>query len=200
LIEMREEAVSKETVYISYIADDAAVVSRLKGDLAAAGVAVVDRAAVVKPGLRPTQVVENAINQAARFVLCLSSADGASAKYRRDEVAVAIGKLKQLKDDQWLIPVRLTPCELPSDADDSAAIAEREAVDLHDDWTSGIARLIECLPIVPVRAVADRLPSSLDISCKGIMTGDLDLGANDTRLKVQDEIVVDRKTTVQPPK
>ena len=133
---------SNQTVFVSYVADDAVDAHSLMNDLARAGVAIADRAMLLKPGnLRAQGAVWDAINATSHFVLCLSSRDGLPPKYAEDEVQAAISAKRPI------IPVRLTRCDIPKvQTDDEHTIADREPVDFYADRDASVERLLTALP------------------------------------------------------
>lgn len=133
---------SGQTVFVSYVADDAADARSLMSDLTRAGVAVADRASLVKPGLRTRAAVRDAINTTSCFLLCLSSRDGLPAAYAEDELQTAIAAKRSI------IPVRLTRCDIPEvRIDDEGTIADLEPVDFYADREAGVEVLMTVLPV-----------------------------------------------------
>ena len=160
---------SAETVFLSYVAEDEVPVSRLKDDLTRAGVVHVDRisARLRKPGIR------HAIENASHFILCLSSRDGLPPAFNRDQLATAATAGRPI------VSVRFTRCDVPG----AAAASEFDAVDLYDDWTTGVQQLISVLPAqVRARKAGGRIT---------LTTGSLDVGhgfmkAEEIELRVKD--------------
>ena len=133
---------SSETVFLSYVPEDATSVARLKGDLTGVGVSVIDRGSPVSPDIRVKEAVRVAVESASRFVLCLSSRDGLPPAYAKDEVGAAIAAGRPI------IPVRLTRCDVPAvPLDGAESVADLDAIDLYDDWSGGVSRLISRLPV-----------------------------------------------------
>lgn len=187
---------SNETVYLSYVQEDTAVVARLKADLVAAGATVVDRALAVTPGLRRKPALETAINGASRFILCLSSREALPPEFTKDEVEIAIQKLQRLSTtDPWFILVRLTRCDIPPLAiNDTETIAGLDAIDLYADWTSGVRHLAASLPIVTFGQSA--MPSSLEINCESLETGQLIGSGTQTKVNAKKGIRVNETTSL----
>lgn len=190
-----EDFVSAETVFLSYVAEDAALAARLKDDLARAGVSVVDRALLVKPGNRRGAAVRQAIKSASKFLLCLSSRDGLPPAYEQDELAAAIAAGRSI------IPLRLTRCDVPSVAlDDSDTVADLEAVDLYNDWTAGVERLTAALPALPRGNASAPASSRFIVKGKRIDTGQLRGQATDMTLTLEEGIAVSGTTEFSAPK
>jgi TIR domain-containing protein len=127
-----------QLVYVSYTRADAKFALRLRSDLLAAGVSLTsDRH---NPGVR----WRDAIASASHVIACFSSSGSAD-----DELDLAL--------QRTLLPVRLTPCDLPP------SIEGITAVDLFDDWPAGLAQLIAALPTIAAEPTGPHQEIDLDV-------------------------------------
>lgn len=169
---------SDQTVFVSYVDDDAVDAGSLMNDLARAGVSVADRASLVKPGLRAKAAVRDAINTTSHFLLCLSSRDGLPPAYADDELQTAIAAKRPI------IPVRLTRCDLPKvRIDDDETIADLEPVDFYANREAGVERLLTVLPVS--RRETPRQDGGLVVNSERGRFGELK-GPSNARFNVND--------------
>jgi hypothetical protein len=141
---------SEYTIYVSHTVEDSAAAERLKGELAAAGFAIALNIHTVPVGSRPKPALKEAMASAIRFLACFSSRYGAPTEYEVDEVSWAIEQsASRAAGKPWLIPVKLTACDIPPLQTADGNLSELAGVDLYRDWMAGVARLLASLPAVP---------------------------------------------------
>jgi TIR domain len=136
-------------VFLSYCRDDLVEVSRLRADLAAHGIEVWwDRN--ILPGQDWKYEIREAMKRSCAVILCLS---GQCLERTRSfiypEVLDAIAAYRERRPGEvFLIPVRLSECEIPSiEIDDSRTLDRLHFVDLFppDRWDEGVRSLLEAL-------------------------------------------------------
>ena len=171
---------SDQTVFVSYVADDAADARSLMNELMRAGVAIADRNSLVKPGFRAKAAVRDAINKTSRFLLCLSSRNGLPAAYADDELQTAIAAKRAI------IPVRLTRCDIPKvPVDDESTIADLEPLDFYADREAGVERLLTVLPVSTNRREPARGTDGIELEMESLATDTLDIRANSVKATVK---------------
>jgi hypothetical protein len=142
---------SELSVFISYPLAEEALAARLRAELAKASVAIAPRRHEVPVGTRWKPALQGALIASTRFLACFSARDGGPAQFVEDELAMAIEHLRTLPPDRpWLVPVKLTACELPERLFGDGEILEGiDPVDLSGDWDDGIARIVSVLVARP---------------------------------------------------
>lgn len=157
---------SGQTIYVSHTLEDRAAAERLKGELKSAGFTIAVNMHSVPAGLRPKPALQAAMAGAVRFLACFSSRYGAPTEYEKDELSWAIEhSAGRPADEPWLIPVKLTACEIPALQIVDGKLSDLAAVDLHRDWTAGMERLIGSLPPIPPTPVpAEDVRASAGVS------------------------------------
>jgi hypothetical protein len=99
----------KQHVFVSYVRADAELLGFVRDAVRATGMEFVDSRNLRGPG------IETAIRDAALFVACFSANAEGTATYVRDELEFAIAEVRSMRRDAaWLVPVKLTQCEVPS--------------------------------------------------------------------------------------
>lgn len=172
---------SEQSIYLSHTVADTAVVDRLRGEIVDAGFALAINHHTVPPGQPFETALRSAVNEAARFIVCFSSRDGAPTGYDATEMMVALERLGAscAGEDSWLIPVRLTRCDLPALPIGSRTLRELASIDLYTDWEAGVTRLLAALPQRPdvsiapmaVRTTTPRLDIKADAIQATTLTG-----------------------------
>lgn len=152
---------SGQTIYVSHTLEDSAAAERLKGELTAAGFTIALNIHTIPPG-RPKPAVQEAMKGAIRFLACFSSRYSAPTEYEEDELSWAIEEFAARPAGEWLIPVKLTACDIPALQTAAGDLSKLATMDLHEDWAAGVARLLASLPAAPVavEAAKSSLPPS----------------------------------------
>ncbi len=141
---------SEHTIYVSHTREASAAAERLTRELTAAGFSIARNTHTVQAGRRLKPALKESMTGAARVLACFSSRYGAPAEYETEEVTLAIEQSASRPEGElWLIPVKLTLCEIPSLQTPHGNLAERAAIDLSGDWAEGMARLLASLPLSP---------------------------------------------------
>lgn len=142
---------------------------RLKAELRAAGVQVwIDRDGL-RAGERWAPGIEQAIEGLAFFIACLSQNFWRRDRtYMNRELAFAAEEVSNRHPGcQWLLPVKLNDCALPTHRISRyETIEDLHCVDLYDDWTKGVEQLL-CV-VHPVDKVlsaikADDIPRTSEL-------------------------------------
>ncbi|MET0658279.1 MAG: toll/interleukin-1 receptor domain-containing protein [Steroidobacteraceae bacterium] len=139
---------SAQSIYLSHTVADTAVVDRLRREIVNAGFVMAINHHTVPPGQPFETALRNAVNEAARFIVCFSSRDGAPTGYDATELLMALERLgtSSAGEDCWLIPVKLTRCDLPALPVGTRTLRELASIDLYIDWEAGVTRLLAALP------------------------------------------------------
>jgi hypothetical protein len=139
-------------VFISYVRENSADVTRLVDALKAYKVEVWFDQTHLKPGDRWADVIRREISQGDFFIACFSTEFSMRRKtFMNEEITQAIEQLRQRPTDQpWFIPVLLSDCEIP---DRSIGAGETlrsiQWVALYDDWEEGIRRILAVIQSEP---------------------------------------------------
>lgn len=137
---------SEQSIYVSYASADAATIDRLARELTGAGYTVAINRHTVPPGEALEPALRAAVSAAARFVVCFSSRDSGPASYDPMELLLALEQRAERAGEPWLIPVKLTRCELPPFTFGGGTLRDAAAIDLFSDWNLGIQKLVAALP------------------------------------------------------
>jgi hypothetical protein len=142
---------SEISVFISYPPAEEALAARLRAELAKASVAFAPRRHEVPVGMRWKPALGAALKASTRFLACFSARDGGPVQFVEDELAMAIEHLRTLPADRpWLVPVKLTACDLPARLFGDGEVLEGiDPVDLSADWEGGIVRIVSVLAAPP---------------------------------------------------
>ena len=136
--------------FISYVREDSRQVDQLQQTLEAAGVPVWRDTADLWPGADWRAKIRRAItDNALVFIACFSQASISRRKsYQNEEFALAIEEMRlRPPDDPWLIPVRLSECEIPDrDIGAGRTLTSIQRADLFGDRKDeGTARLVAAI-------------------------------------------------------
>lgn len=150
-------------VFISYVREDAERVDRLQGYLEAAGI-LVWRDTSLRPGENWETAIRAAINAGTiAFVACFSeNSERRRNSYQYAELRLAIKEMqRRLPGEEWLIPVRFAPCELPYfELGLGYTLDSLQRVDLFgDSWEQGASSLADAIRSMLEPTVAARGPS-----------------------------------------
>jgi hypothetical protein len=138
---------SELSVFISYPPAEEALAAKLRAELVKRSIAIAPRRHEVPVGMRWKPALDAALKASTRFLACFSARDGGPPQFVEDELAMAIEHLRTLPADQpWLVPVKLTACDLPARLFGDGEVLEGiDPVDLSADWEGGIARIVSVL-------------------------------------------------------
>lgn len=162
----------REQAFISYVREDAATVDELQRVLEDAGIPVW-RDTNIEPGEDWWDVIQRAITtEAVVFVACFSEVSVTRGRtVQRRELLLAAEEYRLRPPDRpWIIPVRLSDCEVPSfDLGGGRSLASLHWVDLFGGrWEEGCARLVAAIrDLLPSEGAADRQPRSKSKSKSG---------------------------------
>ena len=152
-------------VFISYVRDNADIVSHLCKELHAKGIETWLDREQLSPGVRWQDAIREAIDSGAFFLACFSQEySNRPRTYMNEELTLAIDELRKRPTSQsWFIPVLLNDCEIP---DRSIGAGETlraiQAVNLHAHWEKGIAQ---------IHAVIQPTRSQIEERIKALLTG-----------------------------
>ena len=140
-------------VFISYCRENMDAVDRLCENLTSQGIKVwLDRKAL-EPGMQWKSAIQQAIQHGDFFIACFSTEVNArNQTYMSEELKVAIEELHRRPVDKvWFIPVKLNECEIPDiDIGGGETLRNLQHVDLHENWETGIQRLLETISVTSV--------------------------------------------------
>jgi hypothetical protein len=148
-----EHAILRNHVFLSYCRENAAEVAQLRQDLIAAGEAVWwDQD--IKPGQDWKLAIRTAIRNAYAVVLCLSAeSEARTTAGIYPEAADAITAYREYAPGSiFLIPVRLSDCEIPPiEIDGTRTLDRLQFVDLFPAgaYPAGIKKLLEAIQATP---------------------------------------------------
>lgn len=134
-------------VFISYVHENSAEVDRIERILRAAGISVWRDTTKLWPGEVWQDRIRTAITEGALvFIACVSAESVSKEKsYQREELMLAVEEYR-LRNPAvpWLIPVRLSDCEMPSySLGAGRSFDSLQRTDLFGDrWEEGSARLV----------------------------------------------------------
>ena len=152
-------------VFISYCHENMDAVDRLCEILTSRGIKVwLDRNAL-EPGMQWKQAIQQAIQHGDFFIACFSSEVNArNQTYMREELKVAIEELhRRPVDKAWFIPVKLNECEIPDiDIGGGETLQDLQYVDLHENWETGIQRLLDTISVTSVHDKKHNANASTD--------------------------------------
>ncbi len=149
----RSKPVAKKHLFLSYCRDNTAEVTKLHADLIAAGEQVWWDKDIL-PGRKWKLAIRQAMKDSYAVVLCLSrETDGRTESGIFPEAMDAIAAYRKYAPGSiYLIPVRLSECEIPPfEIDDLSTLDSLEYVDLFPsaDRNAGLQRLIQALQATP---------------------------------------------------
>ena len=140
-------------VFISYCRENMDAVDRLCENLTSRGIKVwLDRNAL-EPGMQWKPAIQQAIQHGDFFIACFSTEVNArNQTYMSEELKVAIEELhRRPADKAWFIPVKLNECEIPNiDIGGGETLRNLQYVDLHENWETGIQRLLDTISVSSV--------------------------------------------------
>jgi hypothetical protein len=134
--------------FISYVREDSKAVERLWRALEAAEIPVWRDTTDIRLGLDWRDEIRQAITEDALVVIaCFSDSSEAREKtVQREELTLAVEQYQQRPQDRaWLIPVRLSDCQIPKiDLGGGKTLDRLNRLDLFgDQWDESCARLVD---------------------------------------------------------
>ena len=140
-------------VFISYCHENKTIVDRLCQALASQDIHIWLDRDNIGPGTLWKQAIQQAIQHGDFFIACFSTEVNArSQTYMSEELKVAIEELhRRPVDKAWFIPVKLNECEIPDiDIGGGETLRNLQYVDLHENWETGIQRLLDTISVPSV--------------------------------------------------
>lgn len=138
------------SIYISHTREQSTAVRRLRTDLTSRGYSIAVNRHTVPAGERVQPAIERAMAAASRCLFCFSAKPGGPAEYETRDVEAAAAHVRQQSEGQpWLLPVKLTACDIPPLEIGGIQVDELAAIELDDDFTEGLERLLSALPAAP---------------------------------------------------
>ena len=135
-------------VFISYVRENEEAVSRLYHDLTSHGLDVWLDRNEIDPGVRWKKAIRQAIQSGAFFIACFSAEyNNRDETYMNEELTVATEILRLRSTDKpWFIPIKFNECEIPDrDIGGRDTFEDIQYVELHEDWDTGIQRLLKSI-------------------------------------------------------
>jgi tetratricopeptide (TPR) repeat protein len=148
--------------FLCYVREDREQAARLHRELTASGIGVWRDTSALWAGQDWRQEIRRAITRdSLAFIACFSaSADRRETSYQNEELILATEQMRLRRPGQsWLIPVRLSPCEIPAyDLGAGRSLDSLQAIDLFGaGQEAGTARLISAvLQILGEGDIAER--------------------------------------------
>jgi len=196
---------SSQSIYLSYASSDAVFVEPVIRELQSGGFTLAVNRHTAPAGQPLEMTVREALKNAARFIVCFSSRNGLPTAYDAADLRLGMELMAAVPaNEPWLIPVKLTPCDLPQLPIGTRMLRDLVTIDLHPDWQGGMSRLREMLP-QPVGiqdAVEPRNPATarIDFKADSVQTGLLEAngvvgsgasGSSHTNIEVK-QVVAER--------
>ena len=142
-------------VFISYCHENKTVVDRLCQVLASHDIHIWLDRDNRGPGTPWKQAIQQAIQHGDFFIACFSTeANARNQTYMSEELKVAIEELHRRPVDKvWFVPVKLNACEIPNiDIGGGETLRSLQYVDLHENWETGIQRLLNTISVTSVHS------------------------------------------------
>ncbi|HKR64391.1 MAG TPA: toll/interleukin-1 receptor domain-containing protein [Thermoanaerobaculia bacterium] len=138
------------SIFVSHTREQQTAVRRLTSELTSRGFSIATNRHTVPPGKRIQPAVEQAIASADRCLICFSAKPGGPTEYDADDVRLANERVQQQPDDSaWLIPVKLTDCDLSAVDLGGSPAKGLGAIELQSEWEAAFERLMLTLPAPP---------------------------------------------------
>jgi len=135
-------------VFISYVREDQNKVDLLAAELRREGIQVWLDRDDIRPGHFWEEELRDAIADGAYFLACFSKAfHTRDSTYMHKELQIACKQsLSQALSPGWLIPVLLSPCEIPTlPVSEDRTLRDVQWIDLSKDWNTGIWKLLQVI-------------------------------------------------------
>lgn len=131
---------SREAIFISHASpEDNAFTRWLGAKLAALGYEVWADVMRLHGGVDWARQLEDALRNRAAKMLLVANPAALDKQGVRNEIQIASEVARQLKDPQFIIPLRLAPYQAPF------LIAQTQYIDFSRSWASGLAELLDTL-------------------------------------------------------
>jgi len=151
---------SELSIFVSHTREQASTVRRLAAELTSRGFSIAINRYSVPPGTRVQPALERSMAEAVRCIVCFSAKPGGPAEYEQRDLLLANERMRATPEAaSWLIPVTLTPCELPAVDFGGVLLNELSAIELHADWDGEIEKLVAALPQPVTRVETAGAPS-----------------------------------------
>ncbi len=132
-------------VFLSYLHEDEEVVEKVAAELRRQGLEVwLDRDSIA-PGQPWEAAIESAIDAGAYVIACFSEhLLERPASYLETEIKFALQCTKKgIRPEGWLLPVRLSPMEIPDiRIDENTSIRDLQWIDLFEDFFDGVRQIL----------------------------------------------------------
>jgi hypothetical protein len=187
-------------VFLSYVRENALLVDRLKRELEACGIVTWLDRSDLPPGKRWKIGIRRAIRRASFFIACFSAQYCQRIDtWMNEELNLAIDRLRQRHiDSAWLIPVKLTPCELPElDIGGGQLLSDLQCVELYSDWELGVSQLAAA--ILARQPVNSPTASSPTASAASTVTPTTPPAKDDKKTTVKINTANSRRTIIRNP-
>jgi hypothetical protein len=138
----------KSHVFISYVHDDAEIVSKFVSELESSGIPVWLDKTNILPGVRWQLAIKSAISSGSFFVACFSNNYWQRDKtYMNEELVLAIEELRLRSIDRiWFIPICFEETEIPDrPIGGGETLRSIQYIDLSKNWNDGIQRIINVI-------------------------------------------------------
>jgi TIR domain len=146
---------ARTALFISHASpEDNAFVRWIGAKLAAMGFEVWADVMRLHAGADWSRELEAALRERSAKMLVVCTPNSLQKQGVRNEIEIATQVARTLKDNEFIIPLRLAPYELPF------RIAHAQYIDFETSWGQGFAELVELL--VNVHRVPQRAGSSAD--------------------------------------
>jgi len=137
---------SMRHVFLSYVREDSEKVDQLRKALVARGIDVWMDQQSIGVGQQWGLSISEAIKSAAFFIACFSGTSVRKSQSGMDKELTLAAEQLALRSPEsfWLIPVKLSPCELPDNIGlGGFAIRSIQHVSLFADWNAGIQNIAD---------------------------------------------------------
>jgi hypothetical protein len=131
-------------VFLSYVREDSEKIDQLRKALVARDIDVWMDQQSIEVGQQWGLSISQAIKSATFFIACFSDTSVHKPQSGMDKELTLAAEQLSLRSPEsfWLIPVKLSPCELPADIGlGGFAIRSIQHVSLFDDWNAGSRKL-----------------------------------------------------------
>ncbi len=135
----------RPVVFLSYVRTDRKLAVRLRQQLEASGIHVLQDIDFLLPGRRWKDEIRRAIEGADFFLACFSHCYWSMSKtYMNEELLIAIEEMRlRSTETSWILPVVFTKCLVPERLiGPGETLRDLQRVDLHDSWEDGVALLV----------------------------------------------------------
>jgi hypothetical protein len=159
--------VTRDAIFISHATpEDNAFTLWLGGRLTALGYQVFADVLRLKGGDDWERILEDAIRNKAKRFLLVATSGSVQKQGVRNEITIAIETAKRIKEDGFIVPLRLAAYATP------LQIAHAQYIDFEKGWAQGLAELLPLLEGagVPKNAPADEVKTWQSLQLKDART------------------------------